>query len=61
MNTATKPSIDELLLGLREKLAQPGSSLLPVLSLMSRFGHYSLHNQLLIFLQRPNATKVMGF
>jgi len=28
---------------------------------MSRFAHYSLHNQLLIFLQRPSASRVMGF
>lgn len=61
MNSAIQPSIDELLKGLRAKLAQPGTSLLPVLDLMSRFAHYSLHNQLLIFLQRPLATRVMGF
>jgi antirestriction protein ArdC len=61
MNSATKPSIDDLLKTLKAKLAEPGTSLLPVLSTMSRFAHYSLHNQLLIFLQRPTASRVMGF
>jgi len=61
MNSATKPSIDDLLEQLKSKLAEPGTSLLPVLSTMSRFTHYSLHNQLLIFLQHPHTTRVMGF
>ena len=31
------------------------------LSVMSRFHRYSLRNQLLIFSQRPEATRVAGF
>ena len=63
MNTETRNrnSIDSLLTDLRERLAQPGGSLLPLLTTMSRFSKYSLANQMLIFGQRPDATCVMGY
>jgi hypothetical protein len=48
-----------LLETLKAKLAQPGTSLLPVLITMSRFARYSLHNQLPIFQQRATASRVM--
>jgi hypothetical protein len=57
----TMSSLDELLATLGEQLSAPGHSLLPVLGVMSRFGHYSLSNQLLIYIQRPTATRVLGF
>ncbi len=61
MNAEARTSIDTLLSTLRESLAQPGKSLLPLLTSMSRFSKYSLANQLLIFGQRPDATCVMGY
>jgi antirestriction protein ArdC len=61
MNTEARSSIDTLLSTLRESLAQPGKSLLPLLTSMSRFAKYSLANQMLIFAQRPDATCVMGY
>jgi antirestriction protein ArdC len=61
MNTEARSSIDTLLTTLREQLAQPGQSLLPLLTSMSRFPKYSLCNQLLIFAQRPDATRVQGY
>jgi antirestriction protein ArdC len=59
--TAPKASIDALLTTLKEQLAQPGQSLLPLLGAMSRFSKYSLANQMLIFGQRPDATRVQGY
>ncbi len=59
--TAPKASVDALLTTLREQLAQPGQSLLPLLGAMSRFSKYSLANQMLIFGQRPDATRVQGY
>ncbi len=61
MNTEARTSIDTLLTTLKERLAQPGQSLLPLLGVMSRFTRYSLANQMLIFAQRPDATCVMGY
>jgi antirestriction protein ArdC len=61
MNTEARSSIDSLLSTLRESLAQPGKSLLPLLTSMSRFAKYSLANQMLIFAQRPDAICVMGY
>ena len=63
MNTKTdaRTAIDALLTPLREQLAQPGQSLLPLLGAMSRFSKYSLTNQMLIFAQRPDATRVQGY
>jgi len=61
MNTEARSSIDNLLSTLRERLAQPGQSLLPLLGVMSRFQKYSLANQMLIFAQRPDATHVLGY
>ena len=58
---AAKASIDALLTTLKEQLAQPGQSLLPLLGAMSRFSKYSLANQMLIFGQRPDATHVLGY
>ena len=61
MNTEARSTIDTLLTTLKESLAQPGKSLLPLLTSMSRFTKYSLANQMLIFAQRPDATCVMGY
>jgi antirestriction protein ArdC len=61
MNTEARSSIDTLLTTLKERLAQPGQSLLPLLGVMSRFTRYSLANQMLIFAQRADATCVMGY
>jgi antirestriction protein ArdC len=61
MNTEARSSIDNLLSTLRESLTQPGQSLLPLLTSMSRFTKYSLANQMLIFAQRPDATHVCGY
>jgi antirestriction protein ArdC len=61
MNTEARSSIDTLLTTLKESLAQPGRSLLPLLTSMSRFAKYSLANQFLIFAQRPDATRVQGY
>lgn len=61
MNTEARTSIDTLLTTLKESLAQPGKSLLPLLTSMSRFSRYSLANQMLIFAQRPDATHVQGY
>jgi antirestriction protein ArdC len=61
MNTEARSSIDTLLATLKERLAQPGQSLLPLLGTMSRFSKYSLANQMLIFAQRPDATHVCGY
>ena len=61
MNTEVRTSIDTLLTTLKERLAQPGTSLLPLLNTMSRFSRYSLANQFLIFAQRPGATCVQGY
>ncbi len=61
MNTEARTSIDTLLTTLKESLAQPGTSLLPLLGVMSRFTRYSLANQMLIFAQRPGATHVQGY
>lgn len=61
MNAEARTSIDNLLSTLRESLAQPGKSLLPLLTSMSRFAKYSLANQMLIFAQRPDATHVCGY
>jgi len=59
--TDTRNTIDALLDTLKERLAAPGTSLLPLLTTMSRFSKYSLWNQMLIFAQRPDATRVMGY
>ena len=63
MNTKTdaRTAIDALLTTLREQLAQPGQSMIPLLTSMSRFPKYSLANQMLIFAQRPDATHVCGY
>jgi antirestriction protein ArdC len=61
MNAEARTSIDTLLTTLREQLAQPGQSLLPLLGVMSRLMKYSLANQMLIFAQRPDATRVQGY
>ena len=61
MNAEARTSIDTLLTTLKESLAQPGQSLLPLLGTMSRFSKYSLANQMLIFAQRPDATHVCGY
>lgn len=61
MNAEARNSIDNLLATLKTELAQPGRSLIPLLTSMSRFPKYSLSNQLLIFAQRPTATCVMGY
>jgi antirestriction protein ArdC len=61
MNTEGKKSIDQLLSTLKEKLAEPGQNLMPLLAVMGRFAKYSLSNQLLIYTQRPSATKVLGY
>ncbi len=61
MNSEVRSSIDNLLTTLKESLAQPGKSLLPLLTSMSRFAKYSLANQMLIFAQRPDATCVQGY
>jgi antirestriction protein ArdC len=61
MNTEARSSIDTLFATLKERLAQPGQSLLPLLGTMSRFSKYSLANQMLIFAQRPDATHVCGY
>ena len=61
MNAEARTSIDTLLTTLKERLAQPGQSLLPLLGTMSRFSKYSLANQMLIFAQRPDATRVQGY
>ena len=61
MNTEARSSIDNLLSTLRESLAQPGQSMIPLLTSMSRFAKYSLANQMLIFAQRPDATCVQGY
>ena len=57
IGTRTEQAIADLL----NQLAQPGSSLLPTLTLMSRFRRYSLSNQLLILAQCPHATDVRGY
>ena len=61
MNAEVRTSIDHLLTTLKAELAQPGQSLIPLLTTMSRFTRYSLANQLLIFAQRPTATHVLGY
>jgi len=61
MNAAARTSIDNLLDTLKAELAQPGQSLIPLLTTMSRFTRYSLANQMLIFAQRPTATHVLGY
>jgi len=61
MNTEVRSSIDTLHPTLKERLAQPGQSLLPPLTSMSRFAKCSLANQFLIFAQRPDATCVQGY
>ena len=59
--TDTRNTIDALLDTLKERLAAPGTSLVPFLTTMSRFSKYSLWNQMLIFAQRPDATRVCGY
>jgi antirestriction protein ArdC len=61
MNADARTSIDNLLATLKAALAQPGRSMIPLLGVMSRFPKYSLSNQLLIFAQRPDATRVQGY
>jgi len=61
LNAEARSSIDTLLTQRQESLAQPGQSILPLLPSMSRFPKYSLANQMLIFVQRPDATCVMGY
>jgi antirestriction protein ArdC len=61
MTTETRKTIDDLLATLKQKLATPGQSLLPVLAAMGRFSKYSLSNQLLIYAQRPSASRVQGY
>jgi hypothetical protein len=61
MNADNRRTIDTLLDDLKERLAQPGTSLLPLLTVMSRFSRYSLANQMLIYAQRPTATHLMGY
>lgn len=57
----TRTQVDAILQTLKQQLAAPGHDLTPLLATMSRFGHYSLSNQFLIYAQRPNATRVLGF
>jgi hypothetical protein len=57
----TTKSLDELLATLGDKLDAGGHNLMPMLGVMSRFSHYSLSNQLLIYLQCPTASRVLGF
>jgi hypothetical protein len=52
--------LPEILKRLKQELAQPNTSFLPVLSLMSRLNRYSLGNQLLIYARCPTATDVRG-
>jgi hypothetical protein len=59
--TNAKKSIDQTLADLKTRLAAPGTSLLPLLSIMGRFTRYSVHNRLLILAQRPDATRVQGY
>jgi antirestriction protein ArdC len=59
--TNAQQSIDRTLADLKTRLAAPGSSLLPLLSIMGRFTKYSVHSQLLILAQRPDATRVQGY
>lgn len=61
MNTNPKKSLDDLLTTLADQLGERGQNLIPMLGAMSRFAKYSLSNQLLIYLQRPDATQVLGF
>ena len=61
MNATARTQIDNLLATLKTELAAPGASLLPLLTTMSRFSHYSLANQMLIFAQRPTATYLLGY
>ena len=61
MNSNTKKTLDDLLTTLADQLAEPGHNLMPLLRLMTRFSKYSLANQLLIYAQRPDATRVLGF
>ena len=61
MNTEDRSTIDNLLATLKAELAQPGQSMIPLLTSMSRFQRYSLANQMLIFAQRPDATCVQGY
>jgi antirestriction protein ArdC len=61
MNTEARTSIDTLLTTLKAELARPGQSMIPLLTSMSRFPKYSLANQMLIFAQRPDATRVQGY
>jgi antirestriction protein ArdC len=61
MNAEIRTTVDRLLEDLKTRLAEPGTSLLPLLTTMSRFARYSLANQFLIFAQRPDARCVMGY
>ena len=61
MNATARTQIDELLATLKLELASPGASLLPLLSVMSRFSRYSLANQMLVYAQRPTATQLLGY
>jgi antirestriction protein ArdC len=61
MNAEIRTTVDRLLEDLKARLAAPGTSLLPLLTTMSRFARYSLANQFLIFAQRPDARCVMGY
>ena len=61
MNTEIRTTVDRLLEDLKARLAAPGTSLLPLLTTMSRFPRYSFANQLLIYAQRPDASCVMGY
>jgi antirestriction protein ArdC len=61
MNAEIRTTVDRLLEDLKARLAAPGTSLLPLLTTMSRFAKYSLANQFLIFAQRPDARCVMGY
>ncbi len=64
--TKTEPRSDKLRAA-HDKLTQAVESIVTgedwkrMLKVASKFHRYSFHNQLLIFLQRPNATLVAGF
>ena len=61
MTTNTYERLTDTLERLKHELAQPNTSLLPLLGVMGRFTKYSLSNQLLILAQRPDASDVRGY
>ncbi len=60
-------TLDEKVQAFHDELEQQVSALADdenwqhYLNTMSRFHHYSMYNQLLIYLQRPDATRVAGY